>query len=445
MSVRAILLDGGAARLADLRLVMREPYFARYAYGHFLSNIGFWMQRIAVGWLVWTLTGSKAWLGVIAFAELFPSLISSMLGGMIADRVSRPRLNLVCQVGAAAVSFLLFWGQLQGDLDVWDIGWMMILLGIIAGVNLPARLSMPHELVRGTLLPSALAVNTTTFNLSRLLGPAIAAPLLLFAGAEAVFFLAFLGNAAFVVALVPIAWRPRAVLPRANAPIRTVLQDLIRDKVVMGVMLLQFAQGAVIRPASELFPAFADRVFALGETGLALLNGALGVGAIVGALALAKPRKDDDALRLIMTTSMALALTLAVFALTQDIVWALVVLVVHGAAMSGSNNAAMAYVQLHTDPARLGRVLGVYGLVFRVAPAIGALMFGLTAELLGLGVTTVTFAVAGAVATLAYWRSVQAARAEPAAAEAPGDIAPPRSSGGAASATLRPAASAEGR
>ena len=409
MSVRAMILQGGAARWSDLKACLSEPDFGSYAAGHFASNIGFWMQRIAVGWLVWTLTGSKAWLGVVAFAELFPSLLSSFIGGELADRVSRSRLFFFGQIGSSAVSFLLFWGHWQGALDVWQITGLMVLLGVIAGINLPARLSMPHELVRSDLLPSALAVNTTTFNLSRLLGPAMAAPMLVFWGAEGVFFFAFLANAVFLVTLGRIAWRRAAVVVGPRTPLRAVVGDLLREKVVLAVIVLQFAQGALIRPASELFPAFADRVFGMGETALALLNAALGAGAIIGAVALARPRDDANALRTIMTTSFVLAVSLGAFALTRELWVALLILLIHGAAMSGSNNAAMAYVQLHTPKDRLGRVLGFYGIVFRVAPAIGALAFGLTAELLGLAATTMAFAVFGAAATFTYWDSIRAA------------------------------------
>ena len=424
MSVRAMILQGGAARLSDLRAVMGQGDFARYATGHFLSNIGFWMQRIAVGWLVWTMTVSKAWLGVVAFAELFPSLLSSFIGGELADRVSRPRLFFVGQVGSTLVSFALFWGHLTGQLGVWSVTALMVTLGFIAGINLPVRLSMPHQLVPPALLPSALAVNTTTFNLSRLLGPAFAAPVLVLYGADAVFFAAFLFNACFLFALGPIAYRTAAVVSATRAKLSTVLGDLYRQKVILGVILLQFGQGALIRPASELFPAFADKVFAMGETALALLNGALGVGAIIGAMALAKPRDDQSALRVIMSTSMVLALSLAVFGITKSLWVAVLVLMVHGAAMSGSNNAAMAYVQLHTPSDRLGRVLGVYGIVFRVGPALGALAFGLTAEVMGLAATTLAFAACAVAATFAYWDVIVTAGAfrGPVAQAKPGEI-----------------------
>jgi predicted MFS family arabinose efflux permease len=135
----------------------------------------------------------------------------------------------------------------------------------------------------------------------------------------------------------------------------------------------------------------------------------LGVGAIIGAMALARPRDDQSALRVIMSTSMVLALSLAVFAITRSLWIAALILMIHGAAMSGSNNAAMAYVQLHTPSERLGRVLGVYGIVFRVAPALGALAFGLTAEFLGLAATTLAFAAFGVAATFAYWDTIAAA------------------------------------
>ena len=342
--MRAMLLQGAAARLADFRLALAEDDYRRYALGHFSATVAFWMQRIAIGWTVWTLTGSATWLGLIAFAELFPSIVASFLGGDLADRTSRPRVMMAGQVGVTAVSATLLWLHLTDGLTAGAVALAMAALGVVAGAMLPARLSMPQELVRAELLPSALAVNATGFNLSRMIGPAIAAPLLALLGPGAVFAVCVLANVAFVAVLAPIAWRPGPRGPSARVPTREVFEDLARERLTLSVILLQFAQGALVRPVSDLFPAFADRAFGAGEAGLAALNAALGIGAILGAVGLAKPREDAAALRFLLWSSLALCGSLLAFGLAGGLGAALLMLLLHGAALTATNIGALAYV-----------------------------------------------------------------------------------------------------
>ncbi|RMF40406.1 MAG: MFS transporter, partial [Alphaproteobacteria bacterium] len=345
MALRALILQGAAARLADLRTVSREPLFGLYILGHFTTTIAFWMQRIAVGWLAWRLTESESWLGIIAFAELFPSILSSLVGGELADRFPRPRVMFFCQGGVALVSALLAFGHAFALLNITLLAGIMILLGVIGGMMLPARLAMPGLLVRPELLPSALALNSSTFNLSRLIGPALAAPLLLIGNGAAVFFCALAANLTFFLLLWRISTRNRRHRgPRASDGFLRILRDLFRASDLRAVIALQFAQGALIRPASELFPAFSDKVFSAGASGLSILNAAVGVGAIIGALTLSRPRADRDALRVILSSSAVLCASLAAFGAAWSFWPAAALMVLYGVTISASNTVALAYV-----------------------------------------------------------------------------------------------------
>lgn len=180
----------------------------------------------------------------------------------------------------------------------------------------------------------------------------------------------------------------------------TILRDLHATPVILGILVLQFAQGILIRPATELFPAYAEVAFDAGAIGLGLLNAALGVGAIIGALAFSKSRGTAQALRQIVITGAVFALSLLLFSLTRLFWFALAILVVHGAAMSASNIAALAYVQLEAPQDRVGRILALYTIIFRVGPAAGAFVFGIAAEVSSLALTGFVFGLAGLIATL---------------------------------------------
>lgn len=400
--MRAHPLEAVRARIADFKAVFAIPAFATYQAGNLIMTTGFWMQRIAVGWVTWELTGSEAWLGTVAFAELFPSLLTALWGGSLADRHDAPRIMYWGQIASAVVSVSLALLYFTGNLTPWTMAGMMAALGAVSGVLLPARLSMARHLAPPKLLASALAVNSTGFNLSRFLGPALAAGLLVAGSAGLVFSVSAVGFLALSVALYRIRDVPaqtKRVISAQPVNMPAVLRDLMRTPLILGALLLQLAQGLLIRPASELFPAYAEVAFGRGEVGLGLLNAALGIGAIIGALLMSTASTTRGALVQILTTSSLFALSLMVFAVTPFFWLALAVLLVHGATMSSSNIAALAYVQLEAPQDRLGRILSLYTIIFRVGPALGAFLFGMTAEATGLMTTGVSFSLAGLLAT----------------------------------------------
>lgn len=204
----------------------------------------------------------------------------------MAGRHPAPRIMYWGQIASAVVSVALALLYMTGDLTPWVIVGLMVALGAVSGVLLPARLAMARYLAPPDLLPSALAVNSTGFNLSRFVGPALAAGLLLVGSAGLVFAVSAAGFLALAVALHRIRDTPPQQAPQTASRdgTLTILKGLTDTPLILGVLLLQFAQGILIRPASELFPAFAEVAFDKGAIGLGLLNAALGVGAIIGAL-----------------------------------------------------------------------------------------------------------------------------------------------------------------
>ena len=398
----AYSVDAIQARAADFRAVFAIPAFKTYQIGNVVMTTGFWMQRIGVGWVTWQLTESEAWLGIVASAELFPSILTAVWGGVMADRQPAPRIMYLGQIASALIALGLALTYFMDVLTHWVIVALMVALGAVSGMLLPARLAMARYLVPPELLPSALAVNSTGFNLSRFVGPVLASGLLMLGSAGLVFTVAAVGFLALAVALHRIRYVPphQDPHPATADGMLKILRDLNATPLILGILVLQFTQGILIRPASELFPAYAEVAFDAGTIGLGLLNAALGVGAMLGALAFSKARSASQALRLIVITSVVFALSLLVFSVTGLFWLALLILVVHGASMAASNIAALAYVQLESPQDRLGRILALYTIIFRVGPATGAFVFGLTAEVTSLSLTGVAFGLLGLAATL---------------------------------------------
>ncbi|MDZ4136974.1 MAG: MFS transporter [Paracoccaceae bacterium] len=401
--MRALIQEGARARVSDLRAVFGIRAFAIYQIGGIVMTTGFWMQRVAVGWVTWQLTGSEAWLGFMAFAELFPSIFTGLWGGRLSDRAGAPVVMFWGNLALVLVSLALFALDVTGGLTAWRILALMTLIGGISGLILPPRLAMSSFLVPARVLPAALAVNSIGFNMSRFIGPAIAAGVMVVGAPWVVFACSAAGYGAFSLAL----WLIRKTPPQSVATRRAgdngstwaALRALITTPLVLAVILIQLVVGMLIRPATELFPAFAETVFNRGEAGLGYLNAALGLGAILGALLLSRSRSGAESLRQIVWGSVVFGVTILAFVVTGQFWLALAILVVHGIAMTSSNIAALTYVQTHTAPDRLGRVLSAYALVFRAGPAIGAFLFGATAEGIGLMATGLGFGVIGLAAT----------------------------------------------
>ena len=404
--MRGLSLGSARARMHDLRSAFALRDFAIYQTGNIISTIGFWMQRVAIGWVTWQMTGSATWLGIVAFAELFPSILTGLAGGVLADRKSSVMVMLVGQMAVGMVSVGLAVCHLAGVLSPWLIVAFMVIIGALSGLILPARLAMASHLLPPALLPAGLAVNSAGFNLSRFIGPALAAGMLVVTSAGMVFAITAALYFAFALSLAIIRHSPPQSGPRrpaATVSMRQVVSDLALSPLVLAAILLQLLQGVALRPAAELFPAFAETVFNRGEAGLGLLNAALGIGAVFGAIAFNAGHDGRSALMHVVRGTLVFAATLAAFALTPWFGLALGVLVVQGWMMTSTNIAAMSHVQLHTPRDRLGRVLSLYSLVFRVGPALGAFLFGFGADLTSLAAAGVGFAVLGVLGAGAVW------------------------------------------
>ena len=191
---------------------LRVPNFRLFATGHFIAVIAIWMQRIAQDWLVLQLSGSVTAVGFTVALQFLPSLLLGPWGGMVADRFSKRRILIMCQSAAAVLAAALAVLALTGRIEVWHVYGIALVLGLVTVLDQPARQVFVHELVGPRYLRNAISVNSTTFQLGGLIGPAIAGVLLTAVGAG----WAFAANAAACCSTVAMLLLP--------APGRTVCQ-----------------------------------------------------------------------------------------------------------------------------------------------------------------------------------------------------------------------------
>jgi MFS family permease len=365
---------------------LRHRDFAIYTAGNSVSLIGTWMQRLATGWLTWELTGSGAWLGVIAFADLFPTIVIGPIAGAAADRWDRLTMTRMTQSLNLLQSAVLFGLTASGHINIWLLCLLTALGGIIASFNQPARLALVPSLVPRSELVTAVAIVSIIFNLARFIGPAIAGVLIVHTGVAATFAVNSLTYAVFLWTLSFLRRAP----PGGSSKQGTLLGQLLEGfryagshEGIAAVLVLSTISSVCSRPLVELLPGFAAEVFRSGADGLALLTSSVGIGAVVGGLWLGGRTQSAGLTRVTLMSSLALALATVLFTTTGRLWAAIPLLAIVGFCMSSSGISSQTLVQLTVPGTMRGRVLSLYGLINRGGPALGALGMGAASEHLG--------------------------------------------------------------
>lgn len=374
---------------AAIRRTLKNRNFGIFTIGNIVSHLGTWVQRLGVGWLVWELTGSGAWLGVIAFADLFPTVLLAPFAGAVADRLNRRMLMIVAQSTMLLQAALLAGFTLADSISIEGLLALAIMGGVATSFNQPARLAIVPSLVPREDLASAIGINSLIFNLARLVGPMIAGALIALYGVGAAFVFNTVSFLAFVISLVMIRIDPlhqRSGKTRKSR-ISKEISEGIRYAVGhpgIGPMLIVLTAISILgRPYIDLLPGFAGEVFKVDATGLAWLTSSVGFGAMIGAFWLAQRGAVVGLTPVAIAAAAVMASGLLAFSAT-DILWiALPSLMVTGCGMIVVGVGEQTLIQNAVDPEMRGRVMGLYGMIARGAPAIGSLGMGVLASYFG--------------------------------------------------------------
>ena len=373
-----------------------------FAAGNAISLIGTWLQRVAVGWLAWQLTHSGTWLGLVAFADLFPTVVLSPWAGALADRRDRVRVIWLSQVVAMSQATLLALLTGFGIITIWSLFALAVLLGIANAISQPARLALIPSLVERVNLPSAVAINSIIFNGARFIGPALAGIVI----AEGSIALAFAVNAATYVAFLLALAGLDGVREDARRADRNFLGAMMDGYVYaarhpgIGAMLLLMAVTSLgTRGFIELLPGFADHVFGRGPQALAWMTATVGLGAVLGGLWMVRRPAIAGLTSVVFANTLLMTAALLGFTATAQFWVALPCLAVAGFGLVVSGIGAQTLVQSAVATAMRGRVMALYGMIFRGGPALGALIMGIASERTGLRMPV----AAGALLCALYW------------------------------------------
>lgn len=387
--------------------------FVPYLAGNLLSTTGGWFHTLAQAILVYRLTGSVFLLGVVSFAQFAAVFLLAPWAGGFADRYDRRYVIAASQLSAAAITATLTVVVALGHASTGVVIGFALALGVTSAISTPAMMAFVTTLVEPRHLSTALALQSVTFNVGRVVGPV-----------SAVFVIEWLGmtwafgiNACTYLALVlgVLAVRPLVPQPRLSKPprLRESIALVVADKRLAGLLYVVAAVNLATDPPVTLGPAFMTSVLDRSDSLAGLLVGAFGLGAVVAAFTVAYRLRGT---RVGIATTLAVAgVGGALFALAPTLPFALVALLIMGFGYLATNTGATARLQLEVPESQRGRIMALWTIAFLGVRPVGSLVDGAIASWAGIRVASIVMALpalGGAAAIIvARQRSRKAATA----------------------------------
>jgi MFS family permease len=382
-------------RLAALRPLRQRDYALIWT-AALVSNIGTWMQTVAVGVLIVDLTGKAGWTGLVAAVAFLPIGLLSPVGGAMADRVDRRRWLLATTIGETACAAGLALLTATGHTSPLAITALVLVNGCMTALGLPAFQAVLPDLVAREDLLAATSLGLAQYNFGRVVGPALAGLVLALGSFTLAFVLNAISFGAVVLALLAVRLPP---------PTPTTEEGGLWRRIVVGargaaaepgcrISILGIAVTALLlSPFIALVPAVALKLFDNAETGTSVLITAQGVGAVVGAFLLSSLAERFGRRRVLVADLAFLPLVLIAYAAAPNLATATVALLAVGAAYIGVLSGLGTVVQLRAPPALRARILSLYMVALGVVYPIGAVVQGFLGDQLGLRAVTAGSAV----------------------------------------------------
>jgi MFS family permease len=364
-----------------LRIIFRSLQYRNYRLffsGQSISLIGTWMQRIAMPWLVYHLTGSVVLLGVVSFAGQIPTFLLAPVAGVLSDRWNRYHVLIASQVVAmlqAVVLTLLFYG---GNIQVWHIVVLSVILGIFNAFDVPSRQAFVVDLVeKKEDLGNAIALNSLMFNGARLIGPSVAGVLLASAG-EGICFMINAISYLFVIGSLFMMKVPRKEIRKSNSHIFTDMLEGYRYTInfapIRHIILLLGLVSLMTMPYSVLMPVFAKEVLKGGSHTFGFLMGAAGFGAFIGGVFLASRRTILKLGRIVPFAAALTGIGLIAFSFSRNFYLSLPLMIVAGLGMMLHTASSNTILQTIVDEDKRGRVMSFYTLAIMGTAPFGSLI-----------------------------------------------------------------------
>lgn len=376
--------------------------FKLFFYGQSISLIGTWMQKTAVSWLVYRLTGSPLLLGLVGFVSLIPSLILSPFAGSLIDRYDRYKILVITQVvsmlQAGALAALIFFEYYNIPMIIA----LSLVQGIINAFDVTCRQSLMVEMVDNKEdLPNAIALNSTMTNLARIAGPALAGMLLSAFGEDFCFIGNFLSYIPVLLCLFMMRLNLTVSAPSQKS-IWVELEEGFRyvtaDKDLTSMIILIGISSLFVIPFNTLMPIFAKDIFNGSAKTFSWFESAAGLGSVASAMYMANLKSSRFLVKITMVASAIFGASLIFLSLSGTLAVALFFMTITGLGMMAQTSSINTYIQTHSIPEMRGRAISYFVMAYQGMIPIGSLLIGWTANAFG---PRMAVTIAGGIGLLA--------------------------------------------
>jgi MFS family permease len=383
-------IENNSQDVRGLKLLLRSLRHRNYRLffiGQGTSLLGTWMQSAAMGWLVYRITGSALYLGIVAFASQVPSFVIAPFAGLLADRWNRHRMVIAIQALAMLQALILAILVITGVITTWEIIALSVFSGIVSGFDIPTRQAFVYELIdRPEDLSNAIALNSMIFNGARMIGPPIAGFLIAAAGEGACFAINAVSYVAIIIALCLMRLRP-STYARHNGAVLAGIRDGIiysyRFVPIRMILLTLAFIGLIGMPYAVLLPVFAKDILGGGPLTYGSLMGAVGIGALGGAIFLASRKNVRGLGRIMVAAVFIFGGGVFAFSFSAVLWFSLAMLVLAGFGIMVQMASVNTILQTIVDDDKRGRVMSLYTMAFMGMAPLGSLLAGSVAHGLG--------------------------------------------------------------
>ncbi|MCX2430055.1 MULTISPECIES: MFS transporter [unclassified Pedobacter] len=378
---------------------LRHYNYRLFFTGQAISLIGTWMQRVAISWLVYRLTGSAFLLGLITFLSLIPSLILAPYAGSYVDRHNKFKILVITQIilmlqaGALAV---MIWFKVY---DMFWIAALSLVQGLINAFDVTARQSLMVNLIDDKEdLPNAIALNSSMFNAARLIGPALAGVILSTLGEDICFLINFVSFIAVIGCLAMMKLKLTAqVKSKENIwiDLKKGYEYLKTSPDLSSMILMMAASSLLVIPFTTLLPVFAKDIFNGDATTFGWFESAAGFGAFFGAIYMATRKAGQNLQKIVIVSGGLLALAVIALSIAPTLILALVCTGLAALGLMAQTSSINTYLQTHADDLMRGRTLSYYIMAYQGVLPVGSLLMGFLAHEYGTQVIVAFEGIAG--------------------------------------------------
>ncbi len=395
-------------KLADTTFrAFRNRNYSLFFAGQSISQIGTWMQRTAVIWVIYSLTHSASMIGFAVFAQQFPSFLLSLVGGVVADRYSRYKILLVTQTASMIQAILLAILILTNHYIIWEILTLSFFLGVVNAFDVPARQPMVHEMVDDKAdLANAISLNSAMVNMARLIGPAFSGIILQRFGAGVCFSINAASFIAVIISLIMMKFpefKAPAVQKKVGSELAEGLRYLKQTPTISTIVLLMACLSLFIFPYDTMEPVFAKVIFKGNATTYGYVSGCIGLGALIGSFLLAFAKKGANLRMILLLSIVVLGTGLILFSRTTNFLVALPFALILGLGSITPMSIGITIIQMESATNMRGRVMSYAAMSFFGMLPLGSLLIGTLSQKVGAPLTMLSQGViALAIAAIFY-------------------------------------------